>query len=73
MTDRTTEQEMVLVATHWRGHEASRRRVKVKVSPKRYRIIEGLHKGEQFDRLTGASVAAFNPFSMYRYKLEKVT
>jgi hypothetical protein len=64
-------QEMILVATHYRGKEMSRKAVKVKVTPKRYRIVEGLHCGDLFDRQTGKYVGAFNPFATFRFHLEQ--
>jgi hypothetical protein len=69
MTDSVSSKEMVLVVTHYRGKETSRKNVKVKVTPKRYRVVEGVHAGMVFDRPTGQYVGAFEPFSMFRYHL----
>lgn len=71
MTKDQQFKEMVLVATHYRGGEVSRKAVRVKETPKRYRVIDGIHKNEVFDKKTGARIAAFNPYLTYRYRLEQ--
>lgn len=66
-----TPEQMVLIVHSWRGNEVGRHVVTVKRSPKRIRIIGGLHDGDTFDRY-GAPFSAClrDPTSAYRYRLE---
>lgn len=65
--------QMVLVISSWRGNELSRRKVDVKRSAKRIRIIGGINKDDVFN-VDGSpySAALRDPMRMYRYRLEPV-
>lgn len=64
-------EQMVLVVSGWRGNEISRRKVDVKRSAKRIRIISGLNKDDVFN-VDGSpySAALRDPMRMYRHRLE---